>query len=325
MINYSIIIPAYNVRGFLKDCVLSVIQQNYKEIEIILIDDGSTDGTSELCDKLSKRIKNVRVFHKKNGGASSARNFGIQKAKGKYLFFLDADDIMKKNILIDLEEIIRKDKSLIMGRYKISKKKGKKVKNYFFLNNNKAKIFCENFVQMGEDLPWRPYQLIVKRSLLKSKKISFDLKYKVGEDFDFFMKLINNTNDFFYTSLFFVEYRKGRSDSLVNTFSYENVMSQLLVFKKYFKFFKYKNQSSILKEYVSCLFVNAALTIGLINDQSDRKKCFYYVEQNKSIFKSVPFRKKWIFIRILTFSMGIEKGLQILSICKKIKNVLKLK
>ena len=81
----SIIIPIYNIMDCLEKCVDSCINQTYKNIEILMVDDGSTDGTSELCDKLKEKDKRIRVFHKENGGSSSARNLGIEQARGEYL------------------------------------------------------------------------------------------------------------------------------------------------------------------------------------------------------------------------------------------------
>lgn len=88
----SIIIPVYNVLEYLPRCVDSICRQTYRNIEILLIDDGSTDGTGELCDDLAKEDSRIRVFHKKNGGSSSARNMGIRYAEGDYLGFVDSDD-----------------------------------------------------------------------------------------------------------------------------------------------------------------------------------------------------------------------------------------
>lgn len=99
----SIIIPIYNIMDCLEKCVDSCINQTYQNIEIIMVDDGSSDGTSELCDKLKEKDERIRVFHKENGGSSSARNLGIEEAKGEYLGFVDSDDFISP---IMYEELI---------------------------------------------------------------------------------------------------------------------------------------------------------------------------------------------------------------------------
>ena len=98
----SIIIPIYNIMDCLEKCVDSCINQIYQNIEILMVDDGSTDGTGALCDKLKEKDARIRVFHKENGGSSSARNLGIENAKGEYLGFVDSDDFIAPNMYEDL-------------------------------------------------------------------------------------------------------------------------------------------------------------------------------------------------------------------------------
>lgn len=98
----SIIVPVYNILDCLEKCVDSCIRQTYENIEILLVDDGSNDGTEQLCDELAKKDERIRVFHKENGGSSSARNLGISKAKGEYLGFVDSDDFISPAMYEDL-------------------------------------------------------------------------------------------------------------------------------------------------------------------------------------------------------------------------------
>lgn len=98
----SIIIPIYNVMDCLEKCVDSCINQTYQNIEILMVDDGSTDGTSGLCNKIKEKDSRIRVFHKENGGSSSARNLGIEQAKGEYLGFVDSDDFISSTMYEEL-------------------------------------------------------------------------------------------------------------------------------------------------------------------------------------------------------------------------------
>ena len=91
----SVIIPVYNVEDYLHYAIESLEKQTYKNFEIILVNDGSTDDSGKLCDEYSEKYSNVRVFHKENGGLSDARNFGIQKAQGEFITFLDPDDYLE--------------------------------------------------------------------------------------------------------------------------------------------------------------------------------------------------------------------------------------
>ncbi len=95
----SVIIPVYNVEKYLTSSVNSVINQTYKNLEIILVDDGSTDSSGEFCENLAKKDERIKVYHKSNGGLSSARNYGLDKKSGDYVFFLDSDDFIDKTCL----------------------------------------------------------------------------------------------------------------------------------------------------------------------------------------------------------------------------------
>lgn len=104
----SVIIPVYNVEPFLDKCVHSVQMQTYQNIEIILVDDGSTDQCPEMCDKFAEVDSRVRVIHKINGGLSDARNMGIEHATGEYIMFLDSDDYINKETIERLYEAIKR-------------------------------------------------------------------------------------------------------------------------------------------------------------------------------------------------------------------------
>lgn len=109
MIKYSFIIPVYNCEKYLESCVNRILcQTTVERFEIILIDDGSVDQSGKIADKLSKQYEKVSCFHKVNGGVSSARNYGIQKASGRYILFIDADDLIDENTLQVIENKVKK-------------------------------------------------------------------------------------------------------------------------------------------------------------------------------------------------------------------------
>lgn len=102
----SIIVPVYNVGELVLKCLNSLISQSYEQIEIVVVDDGSTDGSGELCDDFAKKDKRIKVFHKKNGGLSSARNYGIKKTSGEYVCLVDSDDYVKKSFVKKMVEAV---------------------------------------------------------------------------------------------------------------------------------------------------------------------------------------------------------------------------
>lgn len=153
----SIIVPIYNTSNYLYELIKSIQKQKYKNLEIILIDDGSTDNSREICEKFGKKDNRVLFFSKENEGVSIARNFGLDKAKGKYIFFADSDDILDENCILNFISEI-KDYDLICAGYyemfknkiiekKITNAKGEIEKDDFLkgvLNNNNIKGFLWN-------------------------------------------------------------------------------------------------------------------------------------------------------------------------------------
>ncbi|MDE7269455.1 MAG: glycosyltransferase [Acetatifactor sp.] len=102
----TVIVPVYNIMEYLPRCVDSICGQTYEKLEILLVDDGSTDGTGALCDELAAKDARIRAFHQQNGGSSSARNLGLDHASGEYIGFVDSDDYIDKNMYRNLYDAI---------------------------------------------------------------------------------------------------------------------------------------------------------------------------------------------------------------------------
>lgn len=113
----SIIVPVYNVELYLDKCIQSILAQSYPNFELLLIDDGSSDGSKEICDKYAKLDSRIRVFHRINGGVSSARNAGLEKAKGDWIAFIDADDWVFPNFLSDFVANLENNVDLYIQGY----------------------------------------------------------------------------------------------------------------------------------------------------------------------------------------------------------------
>ncbi|VEG71540.1 hyaluronan synthase [[Pasteurella] aerogenes] len=188
----SIVIPVYNVKDYLEKCFESVINQTYKNIEVILVNDGSTDGSGELCDDLALKDPRVVVYHKENGGLSSARNLGIDKAKGNYIGFIDSDDYIDLDMYDLLYRNIKNDNADIAmcGLYNI---------------HATAQQSQEKNIQHFVVEPERAIQIVLDAKLtsvtavnkLYKKELFNDLKYEVGrtsEDAFIIVKLLDKCN-----------------------------------------------------------------------------------------------------------------------------------
>ncbi len=115
MILFSVIIPVYNTEKYLERCIDSVMRGTYGNLEIILVDDGSTDSSPEICDDYSERDSRIRVIHKSNGGLSDARNTGLEAARGEWVLFLDSDDYIERDTFERFLPYTETDADIIMG------------------------------------------------------------------------------------------------------------------------------------------------------------------------------------------------------------------
>lgn len=110
----SVVVPVYNVEAYLEKCVNSILHQYYENIEVILIDDGSTDNSGAICDALAAADSRIKVLHKPNGGVSSARNLGISVASGAYICFVDSDDWLDIDYFESAAPILIKQKPILL-------------------------------------------------------------------------------------------------------------------------------------------------------------------------------------------------------------------
>lgn len=173
----SVIIPVYNVEEYIIRCLDSVVSQTYKNIEVLLVDDGSTDRSGEICDKYAKEYNFINVYHQKNGGQSVARNYAIDRAKGEYYIFVDSDDYIESDMIESLINAIIKYKTKIAccGRYILSE----------YDNIQKEEFVFE------EDQIWDSYTAIKRMLMFKGidsaswdkiyhKSLFEHLRYPVG-------------------------------------------------------------------------------------------------------------------------------------------------
>ena len=180
----SLIIPIYNVEAYIHKCIDSISQQNCKDIEIILVNDGSPDKCPSICDEYTNNNKNITVIHQTNGGLSNARNSGLSKAKGDYIWFIDSDDwIHEKAIAIILDEL-KQEEVEILGFSGIDF--FEKV-NRFEEPNQLMTIETtngNNYLKINGQLNPTAWNYIYKASFLKNNKLTF--KERLIHEDDYF-------------------------------------------------------------------------------------------------------------------------------------------
>ena len=191
----SIIIPVYNVEHYLDKCLESVINQTYKNIEIILINDGSTDDSLSILEKYKKVDKRVKVINKKNGGVSSARNAGLDICKGKYITFIDSDDYVDTDYVEILYKKAKKyDVDIVFSNaIEVFKngntKNDKKIIKDILLDKEKTykNLFSEKNIKTA------CWGNLYKADIIKD--IRFDTNLHIAEDFKFLVDVISNINN----------------------------------------------------------------------------------------------------------------------------------
>lgn len=193
----SIVIPVYNAAKFIEECVKSVCSQSYPYIEILLVDDGSTDISGAVCDDFARRDKRIRVIHKKNGGVSSARNVGIEAATGDYLIFVDSDDSIEPSAVEILMEAVVNTKEIdfIASSYYDLCSENKKVVKLIveqdteIVGSELKPFYLDHYMLFTT--PWS--KLFVKK-IISDNAIRFDESVKYGEDMIFNMQYLKYAN-----------------------------------------------------------------------------------------------------------------------------------
>lgn len=217
----SVVIPVYNVEKYLDACVNSVLTQSYQNIEIILVNDGSPDRSPELCDKLAENNSNIKVVHKKNGGLSDARNYGISNTTGDYILFLDSDDTLEKDAISELiKKAIATMADIVMpDRYvQVDEETGKRTLKYHFDKSSHIqdpKTFAIEVV-IGRGRAWRAHALLYKTSLIKKYDFKFPVGY-IAEDIVFNLQLLAKANKIEFYNKSTLNYLK-RSGSITTIF-----------------------------------------------------------------------------------------------------------
>lgn len=209
-IKVSVIVPVYKVpEKYLKRCIESCISQTLKEIEIVLVDDGSPDNCGKICDEYAKNDKRIKVIHKKNGGLCDARNTGFLVTKGKWITFLDGDDWINFNMCKDMYSLGEKYKTevVICG---ISKDyKSKSIRYKYYLKENKiykGKEIQKQLLMYNANMG-AAYSKLIKRELLIKENILHDKELRQGaEGLDFMLRLFEKVDSAIFLDKPFYHY-----------------------------------------------------------------------------------------------------------------------
>ena len=214
----SIIVPVYNTEKYLSACIDSILKQSFKNFELILVNDGSTDNSKIICDEYAKTDSRIRVVNTENQGVSAARNTGITCSRGEYICFVDSDDTLDKDYLCILSSQIIQSNDLVLCGYYVEK--DSTVENEIIFSNNKYDVIDKNqiFFIVEKYLFSAPWCKIFKSSIIKGNNIKFCEDMSLGEDLVFNFDYLNYVNKIFIINKCLYHYSTDNASSLLRQY-----------------------------------------------------------------------------------------------------------
>lgn len=314
MIKVSVIVPVYNVEPYIEKCLESLVNQTLKEIEVIVINDGSPDRSQEIIDKYVKKYsKKIKSFKKENGGQGSARNLGLDKAKGEYISFIDSDDWIDTVMLEDMYNLAKKNDSDIVICDMVDHYIDKEIYHD-----------CTNYSSVFE-VTASACNKIFKKSVIGNFKFIPKIWY---EDFNFTTKILFNTDKISCISKGFYHCNCGHVSTMNNNNSIKN-LDILIALDDIIEYSKQKNVYD--KNIISYLIYDHLLITSInrvaLQKNKDKKvvikKMINYCHENIADYKSLPFYEKIEKNRKIIGMLNYNNLWFISKILIKIKSIIK--
>lgn len=266
----SIVIPVYNAERYIDDCLKSLIDQTYENVEIILIDDGSKDSSYDICLRYTKKYEFIKLYKKKNGGPSSARNLGIDKSNGDYICFVDSDDSVKANYV---EKLVENSADLIISGV-----------TEVYDNNKKDKSMCEiiqkynneeiydKFLEASEsDVFNSPFCKLYKKNIIDNHNLKFDESIRMGEDLIFNIHYLKYCKSLIIIPECLYYYNKSAVGSLTKKFEFTRWNTEKVVYHEYKKLYEFYDLYEKNKSQIDCMLLLGAKKTIYILCMSDIK------------------------------------------------------
>jgi glycosyltransferase involved in cell wall biosynthesis len=319
---FSVVIPVYNAEDFIKDCIQSILQQDFKDFEILLINDGSIDQSLNICREYKTLHSNVKVYTQENKGVSVARNLGIQNASGKYVTFVDSDDFVGTSFLSNFYAIVAKQEfDLVISGYTLYHK-DKEVKvndvNSEKLSTSKNLIAEQIVFAEISTLLSGPFAKIFKNDILKNNKVLFDKKFQFGEDAIFNLTFLQhveslyiiNSKDYYYVqsdrdSLVKRRYSFEKTNDYINTLTnlrLQTIKKFNIIDHRYFNFLK--KEETLYK-------IVALQSIYLSQFKKKRHDRYAVIKQEVGNLNLSLLPKTSIYYRFLWFVFSFKKSILI--------------
>ena len=326
---FSIIVPAYNVEKYLADCIEDILSQSFADFEILLIDDGSTDKTLKIAEEYAKKDNRIKVFSKENAGLSHTRNYGIERAAGRYIYFVDSDDLLEKDALKNIEAVIaeKQDADIIATRYRILDEKTGELKevNKFpvsVLSADSRMAATEQYEAcfLYDDISTMSQLYVTKKAYLEKNRLKF-YEGILHEDELWTPQLFLNAESIGYCESSCYVYRVNREGAITNKFSIKHYRDRIFVMdelcrlaKKEFDKDRASAKGRAYMDRTACMYARFIQDIDDIEDNSEilgelseREKYLKNASQLK--YRSLYFMAKIIGVKntLKIFSLVITK------------------
>lgn len=300
----SVVIPVYNVEKYLKRCIDSILVQTWKNYEIILIDDGSTDHSSNICDDYAEKYQHISVIHKENGGLSEARNTGIQYAQGEYIFFLDSDDWVLPSMFENLKEIIcTKKYDIIHFRLKFYYKESDVFEECQSGEEEYSGIEALNQMFRQETISSFSTDKIYRANLFLKNNIFFPVG-AFYEDLGTIYKLLIVSRTIYYVDKFYYCYFLGNENSITKSWSEKKFQD---MFRFYSEIYSASLQVDKIDEQLVKIYYNNGLVDLLLKIYENQgnstiaKQVIEALNKNRVVYyllKGQPNYYKYILFRL---------------------------
>lgn len=306
----SIIIPAYNLEKYISNCLNSILTQiKNDKVEIIIVNDGSKDKTENICNYYCQNYSFIKYFYQKNSGVSSARNLGLSKAKGKYVWFIDGDDLIYPDSLNKILSVLNKNYDIIIGDM-VKSYNGKTVlnkkRNGIKLSNGKV-----NLLSLWSN--------IIKRDFINKNRLIIDENLKYTEDMDFVLSALSKTDNIYFLDEIIYIYNQTRNESATKKKNSKRVLDMLYFIDKWSS---YEGNLVISKKeiqnFVSYQYYIALAVAYSIENPKEREMVIDKLKQKKQLFLCNNSKKGKIIKKIYKL-FGLKLTGKLLSVWLTIK------
>lgn len=295
----SVILPVYNVEKYVRKCLLSIVEQSYQNFEVLIVDDGSTDNFFKEIEDIVAENKNIKIYQKVNGGLASARNFGLEKANGDYILFIDSDDWIEKDLFKTLVENLSDEDILIFNLGEYSNKERKIITDRRIKNIDKKLLQINEGYIFLDEVPNGATIKIYKRSFIEKNNFRFNEELKLYEDTYWDIITLINAKKVRFLDYVGYWYRVGRDGSLITDLSSEKNKKYQLMIKELLLKLKDENISELVKIKLEILILRIEIELEEISKNFFKeefidflKKSLIIIDNEKNTIVKKYFKSK---------------------------------